>query len=157
MEYFKRKARTGRYDIELPVRSMLSVYMSSFPEDQAEQLPAPGVDSLLADSDSAAESQSSSTADSSTSRNSAEALPADHAAEDARADEANEEQFALQSDALQQAAEPAATLPAAQGDTGTVVLPGRLFNRPVNPFLLYQVVRWQRAKKRAVRALLAAE
>jgi hypothetical protein len=32
-----------------------------------------------------------------------------------------------------------------------VVLPGAIFQRPVNPQVLYQVVRWQRAKRRAVR------
>jgi hypothetical protein len=30
------------------------------------------------------------------------------------------------------------------------VLPGAIFQRPVNPQVLYQVVRWQRAKRRAV-------
>ena len=32
----------------------------------------------------------------------------------------------------------------------SVTLPGAMFNRPVNPFVLYQVVRWQRAKARQV-------
>jgi hypothetical protein len=35
-----------------------------------------------------------------------------------------------------------------------VTLPGSIFNRPVNPFLLYQVVRWQRAKRRRVRLVV---
>ena len=30
-------------------------------------------------------------------------------------------------------------------------LPGHIFQRPVNPQLLYQVVRWQRAKARKAR------
>lgn len=33
----------------------------------------------------------------------------------------------------------------------TELLPGHIFSRPVNPQLLYQVVRWQRAKARKVR------
>jgi hypothetical protein len=36
-------------------------------------------------------------------------------------------------------------------DYATVTLPGVIFRRPVNPKVLYQVVRWQRAKSRAVR------
>lgn len=47
--------------------------------------------------------------------------------------------------------------PSSEEESRSATLRGSLFNRPVNQVLLYQVVRWQRAKRRQVHCFASTQ
>ena len=146
---FKRQARRGLHDQQVPMRSLFGVYMSSFPDVDT----SPAALGALGSKQTAAEKGSSEALDADTAAAAAagvrvdtEATPVAAAALDAVAGAE-----AAAGSVVAGAAERGLTVRAAQQHTNMVTLPGAVFNRPVNPFVLYQVVRWQRAKRREVR------
>ena len=146
---FKRQARRGLHDQQVPMRSLFGVYMSSFPDVDTSPAALAALESKQAAAGQGAlEASDTDTAAAAAGgvRVDAEATPVATAAVDAVAGAE-----AAAGSVAAGAVERGVTVRAAQEHTNMVTLPGAVFNRPVNPFVLYQVVRWQRAKRREVR------